>query len=283
VRITSDSVGNADPRVSPDGRLIAHMVRSIVRVITTTGVTVFGGRYAGASGFEYVGPWSPDGAYLTMTGNLGRVGLLSVLRTSDWSTARSINGVIGFCSPIPETWSPDSRTVLHTVSGCAPPRPVYALDVSSGARPLLTAGGAARPSPAWSPNSQRIALVQDAPGGADIYLINPDGTGAVNLTNLPAGYSSPQWSPDGSKIAFVGTRGGASDLWAMNADGGGLLRLTNDAATEGAFTWAPGGDRIAFATNRDGNEEIYVVRADGTGLTNLTRSPGDDYSPQWSR
>jgi hypothetical protein len=231
VRLTSDSVGNANPQVSPDGRLIAHTVQSIVRVITTTGVTVFGGRNVGASDVQAVGQFSPDGAYLSIAANLARVGTLSVLRTSGWSSVRSISN--GFCPPVPRAWSPDSRTVLYGLTGCAQPRPVYALDVNSGTQTLLTAGGTSHPSPAWSPSSQRIALVQDAPGGSDIYLINPDGTGAVNLTNQPAGYSSPQWSPDGSKIAFVGTRGGASDLWVMNADGGGLLRLTNDAATEG--------------------------------------------------
>jgi Tol biopolymer transport system component len=286
VRLTGDSAGTSNPRVSPDGRFIAHKVGTLARVITAAGTTVYGGRNVGVSDFQDVGPWSPDGAYLSIATGLARLGSLGVLRTSDWSTVRSIGSSPLFCNPVPRSWSPDGGTLLYTVAGCATPRPVFALDVGSGTRTLVTEVGDAHGSPAWSPAGQRIALVRSAPSsadGADVYLINPDGTGAVNLTNRPASYSLLRWSPDGSRIAFVSTRGGTTDLWVMNADGSGLVNLTNDAAAEAAFVWAPGGDRIAFATNRDGNQEIYVVRTDGTGLANLTRSPGDDYSPQWSR
>ncbi len=286
VRLTTDSAGTSNPRVSPDGRFIAHKVGTIARVITTTGATVYGGRNVGASDLQAVGQWSPDGAYLSVAAGLSRAGSLSVLRTSDWSgVARAQSSL--FCPPIPGTWSPDGRTVLYTPSGCAPPQPIVALDVTTGSERRVTQGSYY--SPAWSPDGRRIAVLRRDPasgttfGDADVYLIDPDGTGAVNLTNHPAGYSPPQWSPDGSKLAFVSTRGGATDLWVMNADGSGLVNLTSDAATEGGFTWAPGGDRIAFTTDRDGNQEIYVVRTDGTRLTNLTRTPGDDYSPQWSR
>ena len=42
----------------------------------------------------------------------------------------------------------------------------------------------------------------------DIWTMNADGSGQVNLTNTSAPELDPAWSPDGSKIVFKdGTRG----------------------------------------------------------------------------
>src|SRR5262245_58344866 len=43
-------------------------------------------------------------------------------------------------------------------------------------------------------------------GNLQIFVMNPDGTGAKNLTNTKAEDCYPAVSPDGSKIAFTSNR-----------------------------------------------------------------------------
>ena len=64
-------------------------------------------------------------------------------------------------------------------------------------------------SPVLSPNGNEICFVsteynlQEGKSNSDLYIINKDGTGLLNLTNSGANESSPFWSPDGKKIYYL--------------------------------------------------------------------------------
>src|SRR3990172_12692524 len=65
----------------------------------------------------------------------------------------------------------------------------------------------------WSPDGKQIAFhkCSDIQGDriyCDIFVMNPDGSNPVNLTNSPANDSDVSWSPDGSQIAFGSNRDG---------------------------------------------------------------------------
>src|SRR5439155_56572 len=118
-----------------------------------------------------------------------------------------------------------------------------------------TTAGSVAPSPP-------IAFVSDRDGNSDIYVMNANGTGPVNLTNNPGFDVDPSWSPDGSKIAFHSFRDadGNDELYIMNADGTGLVRVTNDLASgpyDAQPNWSPDGSRLAFVSDRGGNSEHY--------------------------
>jgi Tol biopolymer transport system component len=133
----------------------------------------------------------------------------------------------------------------------------------------------------------QISFLRGPSGGgnySDIYVMNADGSGQVNLTNNPAVYYHPPvWSPDGTRIAFVTDRDGNYEIYVMNADGSSQVNLTHNPATDDNLEWSPDGSKIAFYSNRGGNGEIYVMNADGSGPVKLTNNPAAwNDSPTWS-
>ncbi|HEV8715361.1 MAG TPA: hypothetical protein VGX03_21340, partial [Candidatus Binatia bacterium] len=140
---------------------------------------------------------------------------------------------------------------------------------------------------AWSPRGDLIAFTRGrvfAGGNTDneVYVVQPDGSNARNMTQHPANDALPSWSPDGKRLVFRSTRDGDKELSVINVDGTGLTRLTTAPGTDTFPHWSPLGDRIVFASDRTGDFEIYTVRPDGSDVRQLTRSPGLDMHPVWS-
>src|SRR5207237_466973 len=108
---------------------------------------------------------------------------------------------------------------------------VYVMNAADGSGVgRLTTGR----SPAWSHDGSKIAFTRSGASGSDIFVINADHTGVVQLTSAPGNEDQPAWSPDGSKIAFRSWRDGSSDIYVMSAlDGSGVLRLTTYPSCDG--------------------------------------------------
>jgi hypothetical protein len=133
-----------------------------------------------------------------------------------------------------------------------------------------------------APSNGKIAFRSDRDGNFEIYVMNPDGTGQVNISNNPGSDNVPSWSPDGLRIAFETDRDGGNEIYVMNGDGSNVTRLTVNQAEDRAPSWSPDGTKIAFTSSRDGDFEIFVMNADGTNQTQLTNNTAIDFSPQWS-
>lgn len=105
----------------------------------------------------------------------------------------------------------------------------------------------------------------------DVWSMNPDGTGRVQLTTNYNAEDNPAFSPDGSRIAYEFLRG----IWLMNADGSGKTNLINDNGTgDQRFVFSPDGAKILFESDRDnssGRLELYTVGSTtGGAITRLT-------------
>jgi parallel beta-helix repeat protein len=122
----------------------------------------------------------------------------------------------------------------------------------------------------------------------EIYLMLPDGSQQVNLTNHWAWDDAPAWSADGKKIAFWSDRDGNPEIYVMDANGQNIQRLTNDPARDINPAWSPDGTRLAFVTDRNKHKEIFLMNADGSGqaplaLTDNPERPYDTFDfPTWS-
>lgn len=145
--------------------------------------------------------------------------------------------------------------------------------------------------PSWSPDGSQITFTSDRHYHGftdgyetDIYVMNIDGSGVVNLTHSPVIDQSPIWSPDGSRIAFF------SDffLYTMRPDGTDRKPVLATSPLPQRVSWSPDGTKMLITDKRspDWREpwdaEIFVVDL-GSGLrTNLTNAPSSDTSPAWS-
>ena len=123
----------------------------------------------------------------------------------------------------------------------------------------------------------------------EIYVVNADGSGQVNLTNNPATVGQLTWSPDGARIAFVSDRDGNFEIYVMRADGSIQVNLSNNAALDVGPAWSPDGTKIGFSSDRDGPGQmyvgpfqLYVMNADGSGVTRLTHDSASDVEATWS-
>ncbi len=136
-------------------------------------------------------------------------------------------------------------------------------------------------SAAFPGSNGKIAFHSGLAGNAEVYAMNADGGGLVDLSNNAAAEHSPSWSPDGAKVTFSSSRDGNYEIYTMNADGSAQTRLTNNGASDGVPSWSPDGMKIAFNSNRSGGWQVYVMNADGSGQTPLTSS-GSNGMPVWS-
>ncbi len=133
---------------------------------------------------------------------------------------------------------------------------------------------------------EKIAYVADSATSSvsTIRLVNPDGSGEVDLGNG----SSPSWSPDGSKLVFrfsamvcIPYEGcfDASHLAVMDAAGGNIQALPAGYSP----AWAPSGDVIAFVGLDANSAQLYLTRFDGSQPVKLPIQGVDGANhPAWS-
>ena len=127
---------------------------------------------------------------------------------------------------------------------------------------------------------QAVAFVSDRDGDPEIFKIEPDGSGLVQLTSNAAWDTDPSWSPDGTRLAFSSNRDGDDDVYVMNADGSGVVAVTSSGTGNDLQPdWSRDGSQIAFVRSGD----IYVVSSSGGSPVKLGRGRAPAWSPTASR
>ncbi|MHB8135106.1 MAG: substrate-binding domain-containing protein [Anaerolineaceae bacterium] len=151
--------------------------------------------------------------------------------------------------------------------------------------PTRIASPTAAPLPTLQPTPTQtppipctITFDSDRDGNREIYVMGPDGSEPLNLSNNPTDDRNPVWSPDGSRIVFVSDRDGGQFLYTMNADGSDVRQLTTENGSDWP-DWSQDGRKITYTANDD----IYSIIEDGSQKSiNLTNSPEKDSQSAWS-
>jgi Tol biopolymer transport system component len=137
-------------------------------------------------------------------------------------------------------------------------------------------------SPTWSPDGEWIAFNILQGDHTDVYIIDPDGGGLRNLTDVSSVDRFADWSPDGRSLVFTSDRDGALAIFTLGLDGGEPVRLTDPSVISTMASVSPDGRMIAFASDLNGDVEIYSMDFEGGDLVQLTDSLDIDAYPTWS-
>src|SRR5688572_18383872 len=144
----------------------------------------------------------------------------------------------------------------------------------------------AQPGTAAFPGENgEIAVFSQHAGEDEIWVMNPDGSGARNLTRHSGRKVTdldPSWSPDGSRLAFASDRSGSMQIWTMAADGSDQRQVTSLPGRNRFPSWTADGKQVVFQSVVAGQFEIYRIDADGTDPVDLTNHPAVDWTPATS-
>lgn len=135
-----------------------------------------------------------------------------------------------------------------------------------------------------APSTQKILFSSTRDGNWEIYMMNPDGSNQVNLTQHPSNDFEAVWSPTGEQILFVSDRGGKGvrDLYLMDSNGSNHRRVFKRKTNvdKRSPAWSPDGNQFVFwSVNHDRHEyDLYLATF---GDENVERLPYC-MSPEWS-
>ncbi len=247
--------------------------------------------------------WSPDGTRIAFTRlvNEGDNNSEVFVMNADGSGLIQLSFTPNEHDGTP-AWSPDGTRVVFTGrSNLDSTSAVYVAYANGGGLTRISNGpndmdGA--PTTAWSPDGQRIVFSRGhltEPGqnpviSSDIYVVNADGTGLVQLSGVADMIDSQQaWSPDGTQIAFlrnsanmIDVEYGPADLYVMNADGSNLRSLTNTPEDENDFSWSPDSTRIAYSRGNQGVSLLNVINVGTGAIIGIDTSSNRASTPRWS-
>ncbi len=174
---------------------------------------------------------------------------------------------------------------------------LYVIDEGKPARTILLRKDLIL-APQWSPDGKQIVVgvggftafldfamggrkpSDPVNGGAQVGILNTDGTGFHLITSGTNNNAFASFSPDGKRIVYRTAGPEVEGLRIMNLADGSIKELTGEY--DNFPVWSPRGNQIAFIRRIDGFFQAMTIHADGTGLTQLTHTKGNDAHLAWS-
>lgn len=270
----------ADPRVSPDGRLVAFTVTSLDSKEDAQDADVWVVPFAGGEARrltsspkrESTPRWSPDGRYLAFLS--AREGKKSQVWLWDRTGGEPVR-LTDYKADVEEiVWSPDGRRLALVVGDVDPDDP-----------DLLPEGKKPRPKPIVVDRRQ---FKRDGEGylrsfRKHIHLFDLAAKTSAQLTSGPYDDAEAAWSPDGRSLAFTSNRtpdpdaNQNTDVFVVAAEPGAAPRaVTTSPGADSSPAWSPDGRAIAYLAGGDPKDmwyatnDVAVVSAQGGAPRILT-------------
>jgi len=125
-------------------------------------------------------------------------------------------------------------------------------------------------SPAWSPNSKKVAYVSFAHKKSAIYIQDIATGKRKRITNFSGINGAPAWSPDGKKLALVLTKSGYPKIYIFDLTTNKLQQATYGQSLDTEPSWAPDGKSLIFTSDHDRSVQIYQLDFTSNKIQRLT-------------
>lgn len=258
--------GGAITMMSPDGKLIALILKGAIWVMSSTGgeakrLTAQDGSYDDIA-------WSPDSSHLAVVSDRGGQTDVYSLDVTTKALTRLTNDE---AAESDTQWSPDGKYVSYTKAG--PQAGLYIAPAAGGSaeRRVAESGGnntffRGIVNHSWSPDSRWLAFSRsDKILTLDIWVVPVVGGIPVNITHYPGENIEPKFTRDGSRILFITRRNAVMQLCQVS-----LEKPAEPSQRRGATRRDRSSDvRIDF----DGIQDRAEVVPNFTGLVDFEPTP----------
>lgn len=248
-RLTNNTLYDAEPRWSPNGKYIAF-VREQERVTNEQNIDLFIMNIDGTqvqklttyTGIDVNPAWSPDSQHIAFTSTRGNY---TSIHTIDIETRRvqqlTRNNMLYYTSS--PTWSPDGEKIAYIFTRRDPfEDAIYVMDANGkNPRRFVHKVGSSYFSPQWSPDGKHLLYIEARHGKDDKVVIRSTGGILVKELMLP---STERWMI--SLVCWMGTRHvlihaagdeghGQSDIFRYTIATDEVLNLTSFSAINDGF------------------------------------------------
>jgi Tol biopolymer transport system component len=278
--------GDASPAVSPDGSALLFLRDVAVYAKEAYWLPIGKGMTAGGEprripveGMKPAFPaWTPDGKDMLFSAN-GNLWRLSVSRGGRPARLPFVGqeGIMPAVSRAQNGRAPRlvyvrSQTDMNLWRIETPAPGVAAIFPPS----VVISSTQLDNNPQFSPDGRRVAFCSNRAGTLEIWLADPDGSNAIQLTSMGAPVScAPRWSPDGQWIAFDSDREGQQEINVIAVTGGKYRRITSHPASDLVPSFSRNSQWIYFGSNRSGKMQIWKVPASGGEPIQVTTNGGN--------
>lgn len=300
----------SDPQLSPDGTQILYVLsqadwKANKRITHIWRVSAAGGNPAqmtSAAEGETSPRWSPDGKTIAFIAKRGDEESQVFVMRADGGEGRALTKRSSSVSRI--VWAPDGSAIYFTSPDDKTAEQkekekqkddVFAFDedykqphlwkvaIADGKEQRITSGDFAVTDFDLSRDGKRI-VVQRAPNPlfgysdeGEVWTMNADGSGAVQLTRNKVPENGAQISPDGSQVFFLSQANDRFDpyynrkIFIVPSGGGAMRVLTANLPYEvESARWSSDGKTIFFVANMGVHAELFRIDAAGGQPKQLT-------------
>jgi Tol biopolymer transport system component len=220
--------------------------------------------------------WSPDGKRVVYHKLLGR-------NIPAWKKAWSRNPAYDLVNTTQSpAFDPSGKRLIATSQNTT------LVQIEPGrnvAHTVFQQEGKLAQSADWSPRGDAILFglgqyFRNRAQGAQVAIINPDGSGLRGITSGGNNNGFPSYAPDGKRFVYRTFGPEGQGLRIMNLEDGQVTKLTEDYDT--FPKWSPRGDMILFVRRFEESFVIFTIGPDGKRLKRLTGPGSDDSHATWS-